>query len=246
MKSISGINSIPYIDLTDYIDLKSYDILRSEICRGIATTHHLAINGSHTCKPGSINPDNFKALYEAYEELQLLSEDSAFKKSSKGLTYNQLTTYLKYGFGGYDLYSILTLFENSGEQLVLGEVAGQFPNLIKWIENLKTLGIFSAIRESKFFLLEAGGVPLEHCDPVDNEEQLKWYSEFVHIKTDLDRPFYLINRTTREKTYINTRVAWWNERDWHGGEPINRPTYTLRIDGQFTEEFRNKILGSSL
>jgi hypothetical protein len=66
--------------------------------------------------------------------------------------------------------------------------------------------------------------------------------EFIHIKTDLDRPFYLIDPLSKEKTYITTRAAWWNERDWHGGEPILKPTYTFRVDGTFTNEFKEKIL----
>lgn len=241
MNYITGLNGIPYVDLQDYVDLQSYDALHPEICRGIALNRHLTINGSHTIKPGSIRPGNFKPLYETYKELQDLPDTNPLKQLSRDLDHNQLTTYLKYGFGGYDLYSILPLFENCNETIEVGEVAKFFPSVIKWIENLKSTGIFSTIVEAKFFLLEAGGIPLEHCDPVDDLEHLKWFSEFIHIKTDLDRPFYLINTTTQEKTYINARASWWNERDWHGGEPVLKPTYNLRIDGRFTEEFRNKI-----
>jgi hypothetical protein len=41
---------------------------------------------------------------------------------------------------------------------------------------------------------------------------------------------------------MDTRVAWWDERDWHGGDPINRVTFTVRIDGCFSNDFINKIL----
>jgi hypothetical protein len=42
--------------------------------------------------------------------------------------------------------------------------------------------------------------------------------------------------------YHDTRVAWWDERDWHGGELINRPTFTVRVNGRYTDEFK-KLLG---
>jgi hypothetical protein len=91
--------------------------------------------------------------------------------------------------------------------------------------------------------LEAGGIPWEHCDPESTaDEGEDFIPEFIHIKTDLDRPFYMIDQVAKERKYINTRVAWWNERDWHGGEPINRPTYTLRINGRFSDDFKQKIL----
>ena len=41
--------------------------------------------------------------------------------------------------------------------------------------------------------------------------------------------------------YLNTRAAWWNDVDWHGGERIMEQSYSLRIDGKFTESFREKL-----
>ena len=238
---ITGIKNQPYIDLKDYIDLKSYDDLLPEICLGFAKASQLVINGSQIINDGSVNPRNFKPLYEAYKELQTLPDDDPIKQAAQGLDYNQLTTYLKYALGGYDLYSRYVLFEECDEEIISGEVAEHFPNVIQWIKNLKG-SIFQNIHGSTFFLLEAGGIPLEHHDPAVKEEHLKWIPEFIHIKTDLDRPFYLKDSINNEKTYINTRVAWWNERDWHGGDPVLKPTFTFRVDGVFTPEFRNKIL----
>lgn len=240
MNTITGINQLPYIDLSDHIDLTSYDKLHSEICRGFAKADQLVINGSHIINDGSINPGNFKPLYEVYKELELLPDNDPLKQAAQDLDYNQLTTYLKYAFGGYDLYSRYVLFEDCTDEIIPSKVANHFPNVMQWITNLKGT-VFKTIEGATFFLLEANGVPFEHRDPANNEEDHKNIPEFIHIKTDLDRPFYLKDCTTRKKTYINTRVSWWNERDWHGGEPIARPTYTFRIDGVFTENFKAKI-----
>ena len=40
---------------------------------------------------------------------------------------------------------------------------------------------------------------------------------------------------------INTRAAWWNDVDLHGGNRVMAQTYSLRIDGKFTEEFRQQL-----
>jgi hypothetical protein len=40
---------------------------------------------------------------------------------------------------------------------------------------------------------------------------------------------------------LNTRAAWWNDVDWHGGERIMEQSYGLRIDGKFTQDFRKQL-----
>ena len=40
---------------------------------------------------------------------------------------------------------------------------------------------------------------------------------------------------------INTRAAFWNDQDWHGGNRVMCPTYGMRIDGKFTDAFREKL-----
>jgi hypothetical protein len=240
------INDRPYIDLENYIDLKTFDKLIPEICKGITLSSNYRVIGCQEIYPGSINPTaqglNFTPLYEVYEIWKNLPEDDPLKVSGKDLNYNQLTEYLKYGFGGYDLYSRLVLFEDCQTEIKLEKCADFFPNLINWIVGLKKENIFSNISGATIFVLDAGGVPFEHRDPAKTSEELSVIPEFLHIKTDLDRPFYVRNPQTTEKVFMNTRAAWWDERNWYGGEPINKSTITLRIDGNFSQQFKGKIL----
>ncbi len=230
-----------FINLESHIDLTKFDSLHSEICKGIATAKHLAFDGLHTINPGSLNPNNVSPVYEKYSIWKNLPDTDPLKIAGNNLTYNQLTTYLKFAFGGYDLYSYYKILDVDFQENGLGEIEYHFPNLINWILGFKNNGIFSSLHSATLMTLEAGGIPWEHNDPETvNEEGL--IAEFIHFKTDLDRPFYMIDPSTKEKVYINTRVAWWDENDWHGGEPINRPTYTLRINGRFSDEFRRKII----
>ncbi len=240
------IGPYPYIDLTPYINLQSFDSLHPEICKGIVTANPFIIDGNHKINRGSINPagQGYKVtpLYDSYELWESLPENDPLKVNGQNLTYNQLTTYLKYAFGGYDLYAHYEILDGGSESKNIQDVQKHFPNLIKWIYDLKEQNIFGLIHSATIFVLEAGGIPWEHYDPEYSETDENFIPEFIHIKTDLDRPFYLLNTDTNTRTYINTRVAWWDERDWHGGEPINRSTYTVRINGRFTEDFKRKIL----
>lgn len=233
-----------FIDLEKHIDLTEFDSLHPEICRGIATARHLAYNGLHTINPGTINPSSqgypVKPIYEMYTLWESLPDTDPVKVFGKDLDYNELTSYLKFALGGYDLYSLYKVLDVDHHTHGIGEIEQHFPGLVTWIVNFKRKNVFSFIHSATLMTLEAGGIPWEHYDPeVINEKGTP--SEFIHIKTDLDRPFYMIDPATHKKTYMNTRVAWWDENDWHGGEPIQRPTYTLRINGGFSKEFKEKI-----
>jgi hypothetical protein len=239
------INGCFFIDLEKHINLKEFDSLHTEICRGLATAKHLAVDGLQKINPGSVNPTaqghSVIPLYEAYSHWDSLPDSDPLKIAGQGLDYNQLTTYLKFAFGGYDLYSFYKILDADFQVDGIGEIENHFPNLVKWILSFEQQGIFRTLHSASLMVLEAGGIPWEHNDPeTSTEDSDNFIPEFIHFKTDLNRPFYMVGAESR--TYVNTRVAWWNERDWHGGEPINRPTYTLRINGRFTEEFKTLIL----
>lgn len=241
------INNHLYIDLATHVDLTEFDSLHSEICRGIATAKSFSIDGNQIINPGSINPCSqrykIKPLYEIYSLWDNLPDTDPLKIAGKDLNYNQLTSYLKFALGGYDLYSMYKILDVDFQNNGVGEIKEHFPNLVNWILNFETSGIFKSLHSATLMTLEAGGVPWEHFDPeTDEENEEEWRPEFIHIKTDLDRPFYVLDPLTNIRTYITTRVAWWDEREWHGGDPINRPTYTLRINGRFSDDFKRKIL----
>ena len=238
-------NNQLFIDLEKHIDLTEWDNLKPEICRGIATAKDLAWDGIHFTY-GEICPGaqgiTVTPLWHMVKSWKDLPEDDAFKIAGKDLNHNQLTDYLKYSVGAYDFYRIYPVI---GEYNVLGECSTHFPGLIKWIHSLVDSGVFQSLYQVNIITVDSGGIPWEHRDP-PSESPLSTMSEFVHIKTDCDRPFYIVDPATGDRVFMNTRAAWWNETVWHGGLPIQRPTYTLRINGTFTDEFRTRIGAESI
>ena len=244
----------PFINLEQHVNLDGYDALHTEISRGIATAKHLGINGLQMYHPGTVRPHaqgiEIKPLSEVYRFWKELPEDDPIKIGGKDLPYNQLTDYLKYAVGAYDFYLVFRVLDKEYKHRGVGELGEYFPNLVKYIEGLVDAGIFKSLHSATLMALDAGGIPWEHYDPENpvtelfdpNDQNFSEITEFIHIKTDCDRPFYVIDSKTNKKVYVNTRVAWWDERDWHGGDPINRPTYTIKINGKFTEEFK-KLIG---
>lgn len=259
---IIGINNLPYIDIEPYLNMETFDSLQSEILLGFAEAREFAKEGTWMT-PGFTHEEssyimNWKPIYKAIEEFKNLPDDNPIKIS--GLTLykdfknyhqrNKFTRFLKMAMGAYDPYIYYFLWEEGSwddrsAARKLTDEAVYFPNVVKWIENMIDEEIFEHIGRVIFFHCEADGIPFEHRD-LDAKNGINNISphrnEFIHIRPNTKKAFYVWDPETKNKIYLNTRAAWWNDQDWHGGERIIEQSYSLRIDGKFTEKFR-KILG---
>ena len=258
---LKGINGVPYFDMEKYLDMAEFKKLQPEIIRGFADAREFAKEGTWM-KPG-FTFDNmsykmhWKPIYQAMEEFMELPKDDPiyqggidlFKDFTNYKQRNKFTRYLKMAMGAYDPYIYYFLWEEGSwddrtAARKLTEEAEYFPNVVKWVEQLQGT-VFEHIGRVIFFHCEADGIPFEHRDLDAKNGMNKTFAhrnEFIHIRPDTQKAFYLWDPESKNKTYLNTCAAWWNDQDWHGGERIMEQSYSLRIDGKFTEEFR-KTLG---
>ena len=249
---IKGIQGKPYVDLSHLIDHTSFLNLHPEICRGFALAEKEAAIGNLDVPDGFMNLDvynnTFYPLHKAYDSFLKLSDDHPLKIKARGLNDAELATYLKFALKGYDLYSYHFLinfkegWRNSDPLCGITPAAQYFPTVVKWVEGLVKENVFSHIGRAAFFIQEASGISFEHKDPSVDPEFPEILSEFIHLRPNLTRPFYVRDNETAEKFYINTCVGYWNDQDWHGGDPVLEPSYAFRVDGVFTDEFRQKVL----
>jgi hypothetical protein len=66
--------------------------------------------------------------------------------------------------------------------------------------------------------------------------------EFIWFRTNLDKPFYMFNHLTGEKKYVESYSAWFDTvNQFHGTDPVEGLTFSIRVDGVFTDEFRSRI-----
>lgn len=249
---LKGILGKPWIDLSELADFSGFNNIHPAICRSFALAKHLVPHGMLEAPEEYLNlkvyNDRFKMLFESYQEFLNLPDDNNVKINGIDLKDNELVTYLKFSLGGYDLYSFYVLcdfvegWRQNSEMISKKSLADYFPEVIAWIDSLIEQNVFSHIGRAVFFVQDSGGISFEHFDDSLDPEHPEITSEFIHLRQTLDRPFYVRDRQTLEKTYINSEVSYWNDQDYHGGDPVLKPTYSFRIDGVFTEEFRNKIL----
>ena len=260
--AIHGINNHPYLNMEPYLDMDKFEKLQPEIMSGFALARDCAKEGTWMT-PGFTFDNmsyivNWKPIYKAMEEFMSLPDDDPIKQHGMKLMpsdfknfhqRNKFTRYLKMAMGAYDPYIYYYLWEEGSwddrtAPRKLTPEAEHFPNVVKWVESLVG-NVFEDIGRVIFFHCEADGIPFEHRDlDAKNgmDQTFPHRNEFIHIRPNTKKAFYLWDPETKNKTYLNTRAAWWNDQDWHGGERIMEQSYSLRIDGKFTEEFR-KTLG---
>jgi hypothetical protein len=66
--------------------------------------------------------------------------------------------------------------------------------------------------------------------------------EFIWFRTNLNKPFYMLNHETGEKRYVESYSAWFDTvNQFHGTDAGVGLTCSIRVDGSFTDEFRKRI-----
>ena len=258
---IIGINNIPYFDMAAHVDMNTFENLQPEIMTGFALAREDAKEGTWMV-PGFTFDDmsyqiNWTPIYEALDQFMKLPDTDPVKQAGMLLMprdfknfqeRNVFTRYLKMAMGAYDPYIYYYLWEEGSwddrtAPRKLTPEARHFPNVVKWVESMVGT-IFEDIGRVIFFHCEADGIPFEHrdLDAKNGVNVVKPHrNEFIHIRPNTKKAFYIWDPENKNKVYLNTRAAWWNDMDWHGGERIMEQSYGLRIDGKFTEAFRKQL-----
>jgi hypothetical protein len=66
--------------------------------------------------------------------------------------------------------------------------------------------------------------------------------EFLWFRTNLKKPFYMLNQKTNEKKYVESHSAWFDSvNQYHGSDATEGLSFSIRVDGKFTDEFRARI-----
>jgi len=66
--------------------------------------------------------------------------------------------------------------------------------------------------------------------------------EFIWFRTSFAKPFYMLNPQTGEKLYVSSHCAWFDTvNQFHGADASGGLSFSIRVDGVFTDEFRSRI-----
>lgn len=66
--------------------------------------------------------------------------------------------------------------------------------------------------------------------------------EFIWFRTNLAKPFFMLDPVSDEKVYVRSHAAWFDTvNQFHGADANGRLSISIRVDGIFDEAFRRQI-----
>jgi hypothetical protein len=118
-------------------------------------------------------------------------------------------------------------------------IDSDFDFFYNWLEKQN---IFEEYGRVVFFINYPGSNQVPHYDPIDNDGNDQ-PDEFILINFNPKRKrLYLLDDKTNTKYYSNGYINWFNTINFHGADTVEYACYTLRIDGTFSDQFRQKFM----
>ena len=115
-----------------------------------------------------------------------------------------------------------------------GEDAGDFAPLMDFIATLP----FAETGRMLIMYDPAGAAVSAHRD----HDSRELCHEFIWFRTNLDKPFYMLNPQSCEKLYVRSYSAWFDTvNQFHGADATGQLSISIRVDGIFSDEFRRQI-----
>ena len=114
------------------------------------------------------------------------------------------------------------------------EAASEFTLLTDFIKTLP----FSAFGRILLIYDDGSRTVPAHRD----HERTDICHDFIWMRTNKRKPFYTLNPETGERRFVEGYTAWFDTvNQYHGSEAAPGLTFSVRVDGRFTEEFRKQI-----
>ncbi len=114
------------------------------------------------------------------------------------------------------------------------EEAGEFSELMDFIDTLP----FEATGRMLIIYDPEGRAVTAHRD----HDSADLSHEFIWFRTNLSKPYYMLDPDTGEKVYVTGHSAWFDTvNQYHGGDSTGELAWSIRVDGRFSDEFRRMI-----
>lgn len=257
----------PFLVFDDVLDYSKFDELHEEICLGLLNVDWGYTGGSHK-KMGIVPPEFLNDEYadygivisnfsdEEFEQFMRLADrrvaidmknwrDISFGEDGEiGLSWKQIL-YLKVKYGVYFPWKAFVEFLPGDTNwntkhlynLEFPEyITLSFPKTCDYIRKLP----FKSIGRCNLMGLEANDHGTIHRDNYEMRENPP-VNDFITIAPKLNKDLFLYDAKSGEKVFVPGRIYTFNDMNYHGVAAAPHFRYSIRIDGIFTDEFRQQI-----
>lgn len=233
------INQQYWIDTDPFLDIQRLKAIEPDIIRGICLSRHItssvydlsiAANKRHDF----IRSDLKTRVMTATPAVQQLYAE--INTSDRTMT----ALFCKLCFGTYTGGTSVML-RHPRSYMVKNYVSGcfdtknteHFPSLMDFIHDLP----FSQVGRALIFVNDHDLVTHPHRDT----DVFPHRGEFIWFRPNLVKKFFISNEDQTFKSYVTSYSAFFNEQDMHGTDASPRMCFSLRVDGMFTEQFREQL-----
>lgn len=114
------------------------------------------------------------------------------------------------------------------------EEVGEFAPLMDFIATLP----FQATGRMLIMYDDSGRAVSAHRD----HDSTELCHEFIWFRTNFNKPFYMLDPVTGERSYVRSHAAWFDSvNQFHGADASGGLSFSIRVDGQFSDAFRRLI-----
>lgn len=244
-------------NLPDWISTETLPELNAEIRKAYASGLASRWSGGGFADSGDPEFEDIVYPAEALDAMTL-AERQAFNKLNPDLDpasctkpyYHYLNTaqydyltYCKHVYFAWQHNLTLRAMSNWRQKSlsttkVSDEIQKALPQTLDWIESLP----FETWGRATVF----GSAPF--CPvPTHRDTRIRWfdgdqYPEFIFVRLgEYPKQLYIYDENTGQRHFVSSRVAWFNECDYHGVTSQPRFACSLRVDGVFLADFRRAL-----
>ena len=264
---VLGLFGKPFIDLSPLLPSEGLPELHEEICLGLSQVPLDYTGGSHrsmgimpaarreeavadygevirAMTPAEV--ETFRSLAERPEAIALQAqlEDSFGEERAIPLSRRQMM-WLQIRFGVYFPWKgYVELIPNrswEGKADPNGKrftrlALSFFPKTVQFVKSLP----FEHIGRCNIMGVFGNDYGTVHRDGDPAEQQAP--DEFITFCPNGDKRLFLYDEERALELPIDSRFYWFNDFDYHGVERAPHFRYSVRVDGVFTAEFRERIM----
>jgi hypothetical protein len=112
--------------------------------------------------------------------------------------------------------------------------AAEFAPLMEFIATLP----FAATARMLIMYDASGRAVPAHRD----HDSIDLCHEFIWFRTNLSKPFYMLDPDSGERAYVAGHAAWFDTvNQFHGADASGGLSFSIRVDGVFSDAFRRAI-----
>lgn len=234
------------LDMSHLFSAQTLVELDREIVVGLACSKNIF----HSVGKELSRGDAELGLYDhSYKDVGLAEHElEAWEtESMQSMTFAERQRYLRFAKGAYHPWAVcLALTTNSSwshkmspkDKVVTDEARSMFK---RTIDVIYSLPIFESIGRICIF----GVDPSQHvtCHRDENPEKWPVNDELLMVSPRGNKKFYVYDPEKKQRHYISSDVRSYifHDLNFHGVDPLPYFTYTIRIDGLYTDEFRSSL-----